>query len=151
MSLHNTPFKKQVKYYLIGVLSLVLFYFLGMSIQKTNQTDKSIASQVASMNSTKQLDFVVVSESIVGLKDEKRGTLKVRISNSYMPTKSEIRSLARKAFTDNLQTRYKDEFTVFIYAEGMNINQSAFAWVEFINGRLSSEFMGKYAEDYFIK
>lgn len=151
MSLHNTPFKKQVKYYLIGVLSLVLFYFLGMSIQKTNQTDEAIASQVASMNSTKQLDFVVVSESIVGLKDEKRGTLKVRISNSYMPTKSEIRSLARKAFTDNLQTRYKDEFTVFIYAEGMNINQSAFAWVEFINGRLSSEFMGKYAEDYFIK
>lgn len=99
--------------------------------------------------STKQIAFSVISESKVGLKYEKRGTLKVRISNSYMPTKSEIRSIADRAFTEALRRKYDEEFTVFIYVEGMNINQSAFAWVEYVDGRFSEDYLSNYADDYF--
>ena len=99
--------------------------------------------------STKQIAFSVISESKVGLKYEKRGTLKVRISNSYIPTKSEIRSIADRAFTEALRRKYDEEFTVFIYAEGMNVNQSAFAWVEYLDGKFSNDYISNYSDDYF--
>ena len=99
--------------------------------------------------STKQIAFSVISESKVGLKYEKRGTLKVRISNSYIPTKSEIRSIADRAFTEALRRKYDEEFTVFIYAEGMNVNQSAFAWVEYVDGKFSNDYISNYSDDYF--
>lgn len=66
-----------------------------------------------------------------------------------MPTKSEIRSIADRAFTEALRRKYDEEFTVFIYVEGMNINQSAFAWVEYVDGRFSEDYLSNYADDYF--
>lgn len=111
---------------------------------------KEITARTDSIQPTKQIDFSVVSESKVGLNSDKRGTLKVRISNSYMPTEDEIKSIAKRAFTNALKRKYNEEFTVFIYAEGMNTNQRAFAWVEFVDGKLSDNFISGYAEDYFI-
>ena len=41
MAIHNIPFKKQLKIYIILIFSLALFYFLGTAIQETNQTDRA--------------------------------------------------------------------------------------------------------------
>lgn len=103
------------------------------------------------LKSKKTLEFTIEKETKVGLNYERRGTLKVRISNAYKPSSEEIKALAHSAYTSSLKRKYSEEFTVFVYLDGMNINSSAFAFVEFANNKVTYEFMSDQWDDMFAQ
>lgn len=122
------------------------------SIEKVQSSPEWIAEMNAKsreLQAKKPLDFTIVKETKVGLNYERKGTLKVRISNAYKPSSEEIKALAHSAYTSSLKRKYSEEFTVYVYIDGMNINSSAFAFVEFANNRVTYEFMSDQWDDMF--
>lgn len=64
-----------------------------------------------------------------------RGRIKLKIPNDYVPTESEIRSIALDAW-DKYSGQWKNGH-VYIYVKNMPINDAAYASVEFNNATLA--------------
>ena len=139
--------KKALK---IGCLVFfVIPVFIGIVISIINDEDQieekletstvTEATQISKEKKTVEiiekqtLNFQALNVKKVGLNTQNRATQKIIANSDSLPNEDILRETALKHWKRNSFSSY-DEFTVFIYLDGMDTNSTAYSIVEFNKG-----------------
>ena len=122
-----------IKYYKIAIYILIgivaLYYF-----------EEWRSNNIVDYNSIKEkkiLPFKTLNKENIGLNSQNRATQKIMVQTESLPTEDVLKNTGISIWKNN--SNY-DEFTVFIYLEGMDTNYNAYCIIEF-NSREMTDFM----------
>ena len=146
-----------IKYYKIAIyvlIGIVALYYLGKwrsnnIVDYNAPTEHSILydSIIKAQDLVKKeeaaaaektiLPFKTLNKKKVGLNSQNRATQKIMVKTESLPTQDILKNTGTSIWKNN--SNY-DEFTVFIYLEGMDTNYNAYCIIEF-NSRKMTDFM----------
>ena len=107
----------------------VLLLLMLTTILITSCNNKKVEKEI--------LPFKTLKKEKVGLKSQNRATQKIIVQTENLPTEDVLKNTGKSIWKYN--SKY-DEFTVFIYLEGMDTNYKAYSIIEF-NSKKMTDFM----------
>ena len=124
-------------FFVIAIIVLLFFFLTDKPISGTGQWDIYTNKEEAAAAEKTILPFKTLNKKKVGLNSQNRATQKIMVQTESLPTEDVLKNTGISVWKNN--SNY-DEFTVFIYLEGMDTNYNAYCIIEF-NSRKMTDFM----------
>jgi hypothetical protein len=139
--------KSNIKILIISCIGLLAIFFIYSKFTKeTPQISKS-SKEIISLEKDSNLnesEYKSYPIKNVGLNYQKKATQKIMILTDKTPSDQSLIGTAKNIWNKNKQF---EEFTIFIYLEGMDINKTAYSYLEISNNGLNFNYKNMRTED----